>query len=280
MYKYKRPSGWRDSSDRATKSTRDSGHSSEIKVKKIVKNGLFILIIIYFVYIFLLSKYFTITDINIAVEDPEFNTEELTNYINNYLTSKTFLVFNNSNYFLFSKDRLIGELTQKYLIEELSIKKGFPRTLNISLEEKIANLLLQTNDINYLIDLEGKITTQVGERLILNEKNLPKIIDESNSEYSVGQSILTPSLISLVTNLFQEFNNYIAEIEIVNFQIINKESSFIKAVTSEGVEIHLNDRLSMEEQLNKLKATLESDMINLNNISYINLRIEDQVIYK
>jgi cell division septal protein FtsQ len=280
MYKYKKLINWKGSNDRAVKSTRDIAYSSEKKVKKIVKRGLLILITIYLIYLFLLSKYFTITNINIAVEDPEFNTEELINYINNYLNGKTYLIFHNSNYFLFSKSRLKGELTQKYLIEELTIKKEFPHTLNISFEEKIANLLLQTNDINYLIDLEGKITTQVGERLILNEKNLPKIIDESNSDYSLGQTILTPSLISLVINLFQEFNNYIPDLQIVNFRIVNSESTFIKAVTAEGVEIHLNDRLSMEEQLNKLKAALESEMINLNNVSYINLRIKDQVIYK
>jgi len=272
---------WQSLSDKSSKSFRRINQfESEKRIKKIVKRGLLILLIIYLGYLFFFSRYFAITNINIAVENSDFNITEFNNYLKEILNKKLLLIIPRNNYFLFSKKYIENELKKNYIVEELSLEKKFPKTLNIYFKERIANLLYQTNEKIYLIDLNGNINSQVGERIILNEKRIPKITDESNSDVILNQNVITPSLISLIIDLYQKFNDYLPNLTIKSFKITSPNPTFVKVVTVQGPEIHLNDRLSLEEQLTKLKRSLESEMIDLTKIQYINLRIKDQVIYK
>jgi len=269
--------------------TNDSGYrvqrktpqSSEQKVKRIVFKWLLLIFFIYLVYLFLFSKYFVIEEVNITVEDPDFNIENFTFAIREYLADSKFIIFKNNNYFLFSKRDLANSLNKGFLIEDLAISKKFPNKLNVSFSEKITNLIFETQANNYLIDLQGKINHEVGDRVVLSEKILPKIVNEADESVNLNQYVLSPSLIQLIIDLGKNFNNYISnDITIDYFKVSTVDANFVKIVTNKGFEIHLTDNLSVEEQLEKLSASLNNDLINLNNISYINLRIKEQIIYK
>lgn len=272
---------WKSVIDKTSRSFRGSDYyPSDKKIKKIVFKGLFVILIIYLFYLLFFSHYLAINNIKITVKDPDFNTEELNNYLKEILNKKILLILPHDNYLFLTRNYLENELKNKYVIEELLIEKKFPNTLNINLKEKITNLLYQTNESIYLIDNQGKILSIVGERIIINEKQLIKIIDESNTQININQNILTPSLINLIINLKEKFNDYLKNLSILEFRIISPDARFVKIITSSDIEIHLNDRLSVEEQLEKLKKSLESEMIDLSKIQYINLRVKGQVIYK
>lgn len=272
---------WQKSPEKNFRSQRgDPSNSSGNNLKKFVLRGLAILLFLYLIYFFFFSQYFALNEININVQNNEFNTTELLLNINKSLDNKLLLVFSRRNYFFFSNDYLQGELNKKYLIEELTIEKKPFHTLNINLKEKVANLVYLTGDQAYLIDLNGKILSLINDKIIIDEKKLIKIKDESNTEKKINDNILSPGLVGFIVNLNNNFSSYIKSLNIASFAITSPEATFIKVITIEGPEIHLTDRQGLEDQLNKLKASLESEMINLKNVQYINLRIKDQVIYK
>lgn len=272
---------WHDPANKRHRSFRsNSQETSDKLVKRVVLRGISLLLVIYLIYLLFFSHYFSLSNIQITVKTPDFNTNELNDYLKTALNKKFLFIFPRDNYFLFSKNYLEKQLNEKYIIEDLIINKIFPKTLTVSLREKVTNLLYQTADKIYLIDLNGRILAEVGERIIINEKGLIKIVDESNTTVAINQNILMPNLITLITNLNQKFNEYFPNLSIAFYKITDPQSTFIKLVTTTGLEIHLNDRLGLEEQLTKLKRSLESGMVDLTKIQYINLRIKDQVIYK
>ena len=91
-------------------------------------------------------------------------------------------------------------------------------------------------------------------------------------------------IIDLIIELFYNFESYqVPLVEIESFKIPGPKANYLKVITKQGFEIHLNSILSLNNQLHKLKRSIEDrkiDVDRLNQIEYINLRIENQVIYK
>lgn len=272
---------WRRPEDQIRRSQRgDYQDQPNKRLKKIVLRGVLLFFLIYLGYFFFYSHFFKVDKIEIAVTDPDFNLTELNNYLNEILAKKFLLLLPRNNYFWLTNNFLARELKNKYIIEELVIQKIFPKTLKIALKEKVVNLLYQSADNIYLINLDGQVLSLIGERIIINQEKLIKVSDESNSEIIINQKILTPGLLSLILEINDNFNDYLPNLKITEYRVTDAKTNFIKTIIDNGPAIEFTDKLSLEEQLNKLKQSLEQEISDISKLEYINLRVKEQVIYK
>jgi len=176
----------------------------------------------------------------------------------------------------------VSDIEQKYAFDELTINKKYPDTLSLKIKEKIGRLFWQAGDKFYVIDINGTVTRHLTETHIIQKVNIPIVRDNSNSEVNIGEQLLSSELISAMVETYQLYNEYINNdaLSFISFQVDDKDDALFKVITKSGIELHMNDQLPVGEQLEKLAKVLRSNKIDLDSITYINLRITEQVIYK
>ena len=115
-------------------------------VKKILTTVFFIAVIAWFIYFFLISDNFFIKTVHIT-GSKNIPTEELQSIVNDNLQKKQYILFPNKNILLFAKEDLIKDISDKYIVENIIIDKNPPFELRITLEEKLARLILKTKTL-------------------------------------------------------------------------------------------------------------------------------------
>lgn len=238
-----------------------------------------VILLVFLIYVFFYSDVFKFKIVNLDVTE-NLEYEEVKEKINDILDDNLALIFPQDNYFLSKKNYIKKEFQEPYTLSDLEITKKFPKTLNIKAVEKLGQSVWVTNERVYLINLEGTVVRELPIVDLVNSR-IPVIYDLSNTKIEVKDKTLDLRVIGLIFSLYSNFSNYqLPGIELDYFKVDNSNVNYIKLVTKQGFEIHLNTILSLEDQIYKLKKSLEAGKIDLNNIVYINLRIENQVIYK
>ncbi len=257
-------------------------HEESSKLRRKVLLYLGLVILIYLIYFLFYSEHFKIDNL-ILNGNSEISNQELQEIIYNSIDKNSWLIFPQNNYFLLNKSRLLKDFQEKYTLDDLLIIKYQPDTLYIEISERRGSFFWKSNERYFLFNAAEEIFKEIDIQDIVNS-SLPLIQDESNTEIQLGQKVLNEDMIDLIIELFYNFESYqVPIIEIESFKIAGPKTNYLKIVTKQGFEIYLNSILSLNKQLYKLKRSLEErkiDVDKLNLIEYINLRIENQVIYK
>ena len=258
----------------------ENEESSRLRRKVLFYLG--VVIILYLVYFLFYSNHFKIDNF-ILSGNSEVSQDELQELIYESIEKNSQFVFPQNNYFFLSKSRLQDDFQEKYALDELVITKYQPNTLFIEINERRGNFFWLSNGRYFLFNAEGEIYREIQVQDIVNS-SLPVLEDESSSDIEIGQKVINLDIIDLIIELFYNFESYqVPLVEIESFKIPGPKANYLKVITKQGFEIHLNSILSLNNQLHKLKRSIEDrkiDVDRLNQIEYINLRIENQVIYK
>lgn len=99
--------------------------------------------LIWFIYFFIYSPQFAVRTVNINGLE-SIPREEINNIISGYLTSRRGYVLPSRNILSFSKQGLRNVVSEKYILDSITINRSLPWTLNIDLKEKHARLVLRT----------------------------------------------------------------------------------------------------------------------------------------
>lgn len=233
----------------------------------------------YFLYLCIFSSIFKLQYVNITGNDsiPESEIKDL---VFKQFESNRGLLFPGDNYFIFSESSLRQQLLDIYNLKKLSIDRADKNTLTINIEELPGRVLWNTQGKNYLIDSNGIVIREV-PNIDDSLKSAPHIYDLSNVSVNIRDHIINEELVNLSLQVKQNIGNYnVPSISIDRFAVDGRDATYIKLVTPQKLEIHLSPKLAIEQQFLKLRSSLEANKIDLSKIQYINLRIEDQVIYK
>ncbi|HAH04491.1 MAG: hypothetical protein UV78_C0015G0013 [Parcubacteria group bacterium GW2011_GWA2_43_17] len=269
------------SAGRVTRSKRtyEYLHERAVSLRRRVLRYLGIVLIIFLVYLLFYSESFKIKHVVISghVEAPIAEIEEV---IWQSIRRYSWLVFPQDNYFFFSEKKLQRDFQKKYLLDELSVEKIPPDTLLVELIERAGQFIWVTNEVIYLFNLDGEIFKEVPAREMVNV-GLPVIYDNSESLVAVGDRVLDSGMINFIAEAYEKFAEFgLPATELDSFRVDSTKANFIRLSTKQGFEIHLTPALGLDQQLNKLKRSLEAGKIDLNKVDYINLRLDNQVIYK
>jgi len=240
--------------------------------------SIFVFLIVYFLFF---SFVFKIEYIRVVGND-SINTQDIENIIWDATDKNILYFFNRNNYWLLSTDYLLATVKQQYAFEDITIKKIFPDTISLHVIERMGRLVWKTGPDYYVVDAYGVITRRLHEMRLISSGDIPVLINTSESETLIGDTILTEDMITSILEAYQYYNEYIDRdgLRFDRFEIDSTDASFYKILTRDGLEIHLNNQTPATSQLSKFKRVIDTQNINFINLSYVNLRVEDQVIYK
>lgn len=252
----------------------------QTKYKKVRSVYLIVLLIGgYLVYLTLFSPIFRLQYVNITGNEsiPETELKEL---VFNQFNDRRGLIFPGDNYFIFSEKKLRQQLEEIYNLKKLTIDRSSKNSLDINIEELPGRMLWITQGKTYLIDSNGIIIREV---LSMDDslKLTPQISDLSNLNVNIRDHVINEDLVKLALEIKQKLGEYnVPAISIDRFAVDGRDAAYIKLITPQNLELHLSPKLTPEQQFLKLRRSLEENKIDLTKIQYINLRVEDQVIYK
>ncbi len=250
------------------------------KTKKIKTIYFFILIVgAYLLYLCFFSSVFKLQYVNLSGNDsiPETEIKDL---VFKQFEKRHLFFLPNDNYFLFSENNLRQELLEIYNLKKLSIERGDKNSLTINIEELPGRALWVTQGKNFLIDSNGIVIREV-PNVDDSLKSAPIIHDLSNVNANTRDRVINEDLVNMTLDIKQNIASYnVPAISIDHFAVDGRDASYIKLITPQNLEIHLTPKLTNEQQFLKLSSSLEANKIDLSKIQYINLRVEDQVIYK
>lgn len=251
-----------------------------VRVRKKVYLAIVVFIVLYIGYLLFISDNFKVTNIEITGET-EMPAEEAVNLAKEALSGRKFIFIPKSNYFFLSKHAVEDKIVAENILIGISLKKKFPKTLVIELEQKLGQMIWSTNERIFIINLDGKIERELPARDLVNVQ-VPIVYDLSNSVITEGnEKIINHNLINLIAEIYNDFDSYeLPAIQLDYFKVDSSQANYVKIVTKQGFEIHVNYLSSFAGQINKLKKSLLAGKIDLNKVNYINLRVENQVIYK
>ncbi|MBL7022241.1 FtsQ-type POTRA domain-containing protein [Patescibacteria group bacterium] len=270
--------------DRRLKRGKSIRHPEKANLKLVRKKVSMYLIYIFtflIIYTIFFSFVFKIEYIKIVGND-SINTQEIEDIIWEATDKNIFLFFDRNNYWLLSTDYLLDNVKKQFAFEDITITKKFPDTISLHVIERMGRLVWKTGPDYYVVDAYGVITRRLTEMRLVSSGDIPVMVNKAETEVLVGDTILTESMITSILEAYSYYNEYIDRdnIKFDRFEIDETEAGFYKIITRDGLEIHMNDQSSAVTQLSKLKRVVDTQNISIHNLSYINLRVENQVIYK
>ncbi len=263
-----------------SKRSHEYTRADAVKMRRKVFLILIILAIIYLFYQLFYSNFFLISQINLAGQLEGLKVEETTAKIKEIMVDNRTWPFTGDNYFTLKTVQLEQELNQSSALASFTTDKKFPRTLNVQVEERLGRLLWVSTEQFYVLEADGLISGSLAAEQAASS-TLPVIYDLSNTPVAPGETKVNNKQLALIMEATINLKNYdLPQIELAYFKVDSAQANYVKIVTTKGFEIHVNYLSSFDSQIKKLKKSLASGKIDLNNLHYINLRIENQVIYR
>jgi hypothetical protein len=154
------------------------------------------------------------------------------------------------NIFRLSTTAIEADMKQVYPpVASLTLIRGLPRSVRLQVALRQPMLRWQILDKTYIIDATGQVFDE-GEKP--DYADLPKVIDTSSLQFTIGQHITTPAFIEFVTAIPDKATALLGRKHVAN-EI--KETMFHVDVLLDGdVRIRLTTQRPLEEQLEAAKT--------------------------
>jgi cell division septal protein FtsQ len=158
-------------------------------------------------------------------------------------------------------------------IANVEIYRGLPDAIKIVVLEHDGKLVWQSGDSSYLISSQGYVAKKIeaGESF-----DFPKIVDKKSIPVELGSSIISPSFVAFVTNIYSQFYS-VTNIKPTNFEI-DQTTFDINLYTEAGFYVKFNSLRSSAKQLDNLKQVLVAKRDQIHE--YVDLRIDGWAYYK
>lgn len=235
-----------------------------------------VFIIALVVYFLLFSSLFKIT--NIKFSGPEgFDTSILKKTIDDQLQNEKVLFLPKDNLILFSKNNLINSFKNHPTLKRIVVKKKPFHSLEINYSLRQAEILIFNQNIYWTADREGYILSVVENE---NEFNGPKIYDKFQ-DYNVTEKVSYHDKLNSYIETWSDVQNKYSALEInpLQINILAKENNF-ELVVNKGWKVIFTTDYEIDKQLQILTELINDKIENLENLNYIDLRIENWIYYQ
>lgn len=202
--------------------------------------------------------------------------------IRQYLDENAFFFFHRSNQFLFSSEQLASILEQAFALATVTI--GIQeRNVFIHLEERTSNLIWQTQNRLYVVDLEGIVVRAITDEESTtatprSTKELPLFIDLNNVPVEIGSQVLSAMEIENAIQFYTHLEE--AEMRSIQTELDRLAGKWAKVQTEQGFDILIDLAGDIDLQYRNLVTLLKDQIPNPSELNYIDLRFGDKVYYK
>jgi len=225
------------------------------------------------VYLLVFSSFFQIEKIIVSGNE-KTEKNEILNIIENKIKKKIFF-YSTKSIFLADISSIRKQTLDSFpQIDEIEIKKSFPKSLNIIVVERLGLAVFCNDNENcFLLDQEAVIFES-----LISESNLPKIGFDTERQFKLGEQVIGEDLVLKILKIF----SVLAELNIKVEKALIVSNERINVLTNDGWEIYFNPENDLNWQLAKLEALLKEhvSLENRNQLDYVELRFGDLAPFK
>jgi cell division septal protein FtsQ len=260
---------------------------------KITYNILFLLLAFGVVYFLFFSEWLQIN--SILIEGNKTTDKKLVlDATEPYLHKKRFFLFPSNNYFFVPTSQIGREIMGNFKrVSKVDVKRSFPNSVVIQMEEKKAVLLFCSNKGCVWVDEEGVAYNKSSYSEALADSSRPGeprkagevviVQDNSHSDLPIGQLVTDPANVEFSNSLWQLFPDKIGkELDLLSTPLPSAQE--IRAHTKEGWTVYLDMTLDLTKNLELLNRVLNQELKEKEGgtvcLDYIDLRVVDRVFYK
>lgn len=249
--------------------------------KKLIYTSVFYLIAFLFIFIIVFSfsyiPYFKIKKVSIESDSTFIKTDQLTQYVSNYLDERYLWFIHLNNIFFFPKTRVEQDILRDFpRVKEISIDRDFPNTMRIKIKERKEVVSICYIEDCSFIDTNGFIFEKAP---FFSGSIFTKFTDNrSNVErFFIGQQFMDEvefkNVIKFVS-LVKDYNIGISE-------IILKDNGEYNVITSFGWYILLDKNNDANSAFENFKISYDTKIKDSKKqLEYIDLRFGNKVVFK
>ena len=229
--------------------------------------GFFFSILI--IYLLVFSSFFQIEKIIIS-GNAKTEKNDILKIIESKI-QKTIFFYSTRSIFLADINGIKEQASNSFpQIDELEIKKSFPKSLDVIVIERLGLAVFCNNDDNcFLLDQEAVIFES-----LLQESQLPRIEKFNNEkQFQLGEQVIEKDLVSKILKIF----SVLAELNIKAEKALIVSNNRINVSIDQGWDIHFDPQKDLNWQLTKLEALFKGHvpLEDRNQLDYIELRFGD-----
>lgn len=232
------------------------------------------------VYFFCFSSFFKIEKINVQSETiaPEAVIEKA----EEQMSAQFLFIFSKRNIWFFNAGKLAVEISKNYFLDELVVKKHYPKQIDIYIKEKAAAAYWLRADQCYKVDKVGAIIGfcpadggAAAAADIIQVRDLRPALS-----LKIGDSITTAEELKYIETLEQGFAQTLG-IQTKSYEFLIAESE-LKIYLKQGPEIFLNMQKPAGEVISKLTILFNKEIPKnkLGAIGYIDMRFGEKIYYQ
>lgn len=234
------------------------------------------LLLLYFIFFSNLwsVRYLVISDSSIT------DTQQLENSIWDQLQGAKLGIFKKNNYWLIDTEKMTNIAQTQYPYLKVEIQKQYPRTLSLNITIKNSKVVWFQNNIYYLVDNSGQLIHELKSTSI-NKENYTIFDDRTARNLVLGNNVLRSEDLTKILDIVHIYQSLgLSQLPLNRVILDDISLQTIKLLTTNNVEIHLSYLKDINQQLQKLKTVMNQKGIDLANLQYINLKVDQQVIYR
>lgn len=209
--------------------------------------------------------------------------EEVAVHATESLSRKAWLVFPRNHRVLFSKDYLRSSLIEAFQLNDVEIELLGDK-VNITVTEKVSTFYLVKDDTMFAVDRSGIVLGVVDDldraRIEIDRREghrVPLINDSRSSSIGEGQEVVSSDWIENIVSLFDSIQSKtMLTPETAN---LSDEEGRVDIETDSGVTLYFTLNSPIESQINKLESLIDRKLVNITELSYIDLRFTNRLFY-
>lgn len=234
-----------------------------LRLIKSPKRVILILILLGVGYFLFYSNFFRIDVVDIQGTQ-ELTYDRVRYEINKAFVVRRFIIFRQSNIFIYDKKEAEKALWDTFVLNEIKIKKRLPNKIIVTLKEKIPNLTLISQNKYYYLDLKGTVTHEIPEEEV--KAHFPKVEDRNDRDIRLKDEIFSEKIVQAIFELQEDFPGR-TNTNIERFLI--PEISCPKEPEPEEIEEPLNENTNQSKIVND-RSNLNRPIKNFNTNSSSN----------
>lgn len=251
-----------------------------------------VLVLFYFIFV---SSYFYINFVKVDGLQ-SINSSDFKNLLDDFLCSRRLLIIPNQNILFSNIGDLRKEIGEKYVLDDLSIKRKFPSKLLVTIQERTPKAVLSNGPDYYFVDQQGIILRRLTNDEVFpgqsfgpfqnqapqyeqKDFGLPLIYLESGSQLSIGAGFLSQDYFEKILGS-QELVSLHTPYQVKFFKLKDEQGNWYKIVTMDNWEIHLSLDKNIQTQIVKLYTFIREEGLNPAAYDYFNVRFEDRIYYQ
>lgn len=261
-----------------TLKTKLAKKGKKLSSRKLLLNGLFLLMLLLSVYFFVWSGFWSIKHITISGTQKAGLMAELIGVIQNYKRGFYYKIIPKDNILFLDLEELSEAIKYHLLLDELSLTKKIPNRLLIYAKEKRPVIIWQDGSNYYYVDKHGKVISAIKIEQI--EYDLPFVSSLESNQVIVGKEIIKPEQINYIRETVELVKKKFDDWYIDKIILPTMSGKDIFFYSNQGWYFILSLDSNKQAVLNNLDLLLKQKADKLKGVKYVDLRIEDRLFYK